>query len=210
MGGSGSGRQPGKRSMGNMNPLDIRRLHRAGLLTPGRVFSWQWRVCGREVASIQIRSEVGRVILDYQYPSHDGGWHKMEYPVHLEWTDCTLGGRRVWFQCLCGRRVAILYSGRKFACRHCHNLAYECQRETYDDRAMRRADKIRVRLGWRAGIANPIGSKPKGMHWRTYLRLMNEYNTFANVSWAGTAERLGLLHRRLDDLELALSSRPNP
>lgn len=200
MGGTGSGRRGGKRSTENMNPLDIRRLRRAGLLTPGRVFSWQWSVCGREVASIQIRSEAELVILDYQNRSYGGEWQKMEYPVYLEWTACTLGGQRVWFQCPadgCGRRVAILYGGRVFACRHCQKLAYESQRETYDDRACRRADNIRRRLGWCAGIANPVGGKPKGMHWRTYLRLMTEYNDFANASWAGMAERLGLMNRRL-------------
>ena len=58
-----------------------------------------------------------------------------------------------------------------FACRHCQKCVYECQRETYDDREMRRADNIRKKLGWTAGIANLAGGKPKGMHWRTYERL---------------------------------------
>ena len=110
------------------------------------------------------------------------------------------GGRRPWFLCPkegCGRRVAILFGGSIFACRHCHKLAYECQRETNDDRAMRRADTIRRRLGWRPGIANPTGWKPKGMHWRTYLRFLEEYNAFAQASWSGIAEQLGLVSRRL-------------
>ena len=209
MGGTGSGRRGGKRSTENMNPLDIRRLRRAGLLTPGRVFSWQWSVCGREVASIQIRSEAELVILDYQNRSYGGEWQKMEYPVYLEWTACTLGGRRVWVLCPangCGRRVALLYLGGAgiFACRHCSRLAYACQREAADNRAMRRADNIRERLGWQAGIANPSGGKPKGMHWRTFERLTAEHDAFVGVSLAGMAARLNLMERRLDGMGAAL------
>ena len=200
----GSGRgQRGKSTTGDRRPLDIRRLHRAGLLAPGRVFGWQWTACGRKVASIQMRSEAGRLILNYRTRSRSGEWQPMEYPVYLEWTNCTLGGRRPWFLCPtkgCGRRVAVLFGGSIFACRHCQELVYECQRETDDDRAARRADTIRRRLGWGAGIANPEGGKPKGMHWRTFVRLKAEYSAYANTAWAGMAERLGLLNRRLPGL----------
>ncbi len=34
-----------------------------------------------------------------------------------------------------------------------------------------RADTIRKRLGWGAGILNGNGGKPKGMHWATFERL---------------------------------------
>jgi hypothetical protein len=61
---------------------------------------------------------------------------------------------------------------------------------------MRRADTIRQRLGWKAGIANPAGGKPKGMHWRTYERLKAKHDTFAYTSWAGMAERLALMKLR--------------
>ena len=81
----------------------------------------------------------------------------MEYPVYLEWT-------------------GLHFGGSIFACRHRYKLAYQCQRETDDDRAMWRADTIRRRLGWEAGIANPEGDKPKGMHWRTFERLKAEHD----------------------------------
>ena len=203
MGGMGSGRryQGGKSTTSDMRALDIRKLQRDGLLTPGRAFGWHWMVNGEEVASIQMRTDVDRVILNYRSRSNGGEWQPMEYPVRLEWTGCNLGGRRAWFLCPgqgCGRRVAILYGGSVFACRHCHKLNYLCQRETDGDRAMRRADTIRRRLGWGAGIANPPGDKPKGMHWQTYLRLIAEYQTFARTSWADTAQRLGLFEDRLE------------
>ena len=91
----------------------------------------------------------------YRHNSGGSDWQPMDYPVRLDWTDCTLGGRRAWLLCPergCGRRVALLYIGGSgiFACRHCYKLAYASQRETPDDRAVRRADRIRDRLGWEA------------------------------------------------------------
>jgi hypothetical protein len=35
------------------------------------------------------------------------------------------------------------------------------------------------------------------MHWSTFNRMKAKYDAFANASWAGTAERLGLMNRRL-------------
>ena len=119
-------------------------------------------------------------------------WKDELYPVRLDWSPCTYGGRRAWFLCLaagCGRRVAILYRGGIFACRHCYRLAYPCQREIDDDRAARRADTIRRRLGWEPGILNDEGGKPKGMHWRTFERLHAEQNDFVNASLAGLVQR---------------------
>ncbi len=195
MGGYGSGRRWGKNTTSDMRPLDIRRLQRDGLLTPGRASGWHWTVDGKEVSSIQMRAEADRVILNYRSRSNSGEWRPVEYPVYLEWMPCNLGGRRAWFRCPaqgCGRRVAVLFGGSIFACRHCHKLAYACQRETDDDRAARRADTIRRRLGWKPGILNPLGWKPKGMHWRTFERLKAEHDAYANASLMGIARRLGL------------------
>ena len=208
MGGWGSGRgQRGKDTTSDYRALDVRRLQRDGLLSPGRLFGWNWTLDGETVASIQVRAETDRIVLNYRHKSGGSDWQPMDYPVRLDWTNCTLGGRRAWLLCPargCGRRVALLYIGGAgiFACRHCYKLAYQCQRETDDDRAMRRADNIRRRLGWEAGIANPEGDKPKGMHWRTFERLKAEHDAFANASWAGMAERLGLMSRRLTGLGL--------
>ena len=203
MGGMGSGRryQGGKSTTSDMRALDVRRLQRDGLLTPGRAFGWNWSRNGETIASIQMRTEEDRVILNYRSRSNGDEWKAMEYPVRLEWTDCTLGGQRAWFLCPaqgCGRRVAILYGGSVFACRHCHKLNYQCQRETNDDRAARRADKIRERLKWDAGILNGNGRKPKGMHWRTFERLRAEHDAFVSASLAGMAKRLGLFENRLE------------
>src|SRR3981081_1806868 len=73
-----------------------------------------------------------------------------------------------WFICPavgCGRRVEILYGGGIFACRHCYRLAYASSREDVCDRAARRADRLRARLGWEPGILNGNGGQPKWMGW---------------------------------------------
>lgn len=75
MGGRGSGRTKGyagKSSTEDSQPLDIRRLQRAGVLTPGRTTNWQWTVNGRVYASITIRAEVGNISLAYSYTAHGG------------------------------------------------------------------------------------------------------------------------------------------
>jgi len=209
MGGIGSGRryQGGKDTTEDSLPLDIRKLQRAGLLTPGGSFGWQWTVNDRPVANIRVRVEVERVILVYRYRRRgDVDWQDVEQPIRLDRTACNYGGMRCWWRCpACGLRVAILYGpGQHYACRHCWKLAYSCQRETADDRAARGADRIRRRLGWHVGILNPKGWKPKGMHWQTFARLTAEHDAFVGASLAKMAERLGRidrsLSRMLDDL----------
>jgi hypothetical protein len=93
MGGFGSGRgQSGKDTTSDYRALDVRRLQRDGLLTPGRSFGWNWTRDGETVASIQVRAEADRVILNYRHKSGGSDWQPMDYPVQLEWTPCTWAG----------------------------------------------------------------------------------------------------------------------
>lgn len=118
----------------------------------------------------------------------------------MTWTPCNYGGQRAWWICPavgCGRRVALLYGGKVYACRHCHRLAYSTQRERSHDRACSMADKLRDRLGWQAGILNDHGGKPKGMHWQTFQRLQARHDDLVNQSLAGMAAKLGILRGRL-------------
>jgi hypothetical protein len=195
MGGTGSGQS---RSGGtgdtteNYRSIDVRRWKRDGLLTPGQAFGWNWSRQGEVVASIRVRTEEDRITLIYRHRNRgEEKWQDKSYPVYLDWSECHLGGQRPWFLCPargCGRRVAILYGGGIFACRHCHQLAYPSQRETSYDRAARQADKLRQRLGWKTGIFNPKGfKKPKGMHWSTFERLNAKHDAFAKKSLVGIA-----------------------
>jgi len=93
-----------------------------------------------------------------------------------------------------------VYGGSIYACRRCHQLAYKSQRETADDRATRRANKLRERLGWEAGILNGEGGKPKGMHWATFERFKARHDVAVYRSLQGLADRLGLLDGRLSGI----------
>lgn len=211
MGGIGSGRQHQyvKDTAEDSRPLDIRKLNRSGLLIPGGAFGWQWTIGGKAAADIQIKVGVERVVLAYRFRLRgNSDWQDVEQSVNLDYTACTYGGKRIWWLCpSCDRRVAVLYGpGKHYACRHCSNLVYTCQRESDDDRAARRANKIRRKLGWQVGILNPTGEKPKGMHYSTYQRLTHQHNIFAGVSLDGIMERMGLINTKLgrvdEDLNL--------
>ncbi|WP_135506345.1 hypothetical protein [Roseovarius aestuariivivens] len=192
MGGIGSGRHwhwDAKSTVADYRSIDVRRWAREGLLTPGRRFSWQWSIDDEKVASITVQAEHGQVRLIYRSRDHGDEWESHDYPVRLLSQQCHYGGHREWFACPargCGRRVAKLYGGRIFACRHCYLLAYPSQREAGFQRAQRRADKIRERLGWEPGCDN-WGEKPKGMHWRTYHKLIGELQAWERQSELGLA-----------------------
>lgn len=194
MGGYGSGRNNGYSCTDDYRSIDIRRWQRDGEIVPGNYLNWNWTVNGKSVASIGVKVETGQVRLIYKYQKNEDDWESLDYPVLLHTTHCHYGGERYWFICPaldCGRRAAILYlAGKYFACRHCYHLAYQCQREDSSDRLMRKADKIRVKLKWAPGIANPNGTKPKGMHWKTFDRLQAKQNSYALQSMEGTLAKL--------------------
>lgn len=195
MGGFGSGRKSVKQTTDDMWRLDVRCLARGGYLKPGMAFGWQWQSSGETIASINLTVEVGRVWLRYKQRERGEAWQDMCYPVSLDMTPCHMGGERVWWRCPtlgCGRRAAVLYGGRMYACRHCLRLAYRCQREEDHDRATRRADTLRDRLGWSAGILSGSGVKPKGMHSRTFQKLCEEHNEYVNCVLAGVSRRFRL------------------
>jgi hypothetical protein len=204
MGGTGSGRHwhcGAKETTEDYRSIDVRRWKRDGMLTPGQSFGWQWSRHGEVVASIRVRTETDRVVLNYRHRSGGSDWKDESYPVSLDWTSCHIGGQRPWFLCPargCGQRVAILYGGGIFACRHCYQLAYPSQREAWDERAGRRADRIREKLGWEPGILNGSGLKPQGMHWNTFRRLEAQHDVLLEHSLAGLVEKLGLLTSALD------------
>ena len=183
MGGSGSGRRwhfGAKDTIDSYRSIDVRWLKREGMLSPGASRRITWSRHGEIVASINVRAELDRVILNYRHRSGGDEWKDESYPIRLTTTPCHMGGERHWFLCPargCGQRVAVLYGGRIFACRKCYQLAYPSQRENFGDRLARRANGIRNKMGWPVGIFNGCDlGKPKGMHWRTYERLCQEHD----------------------------------
>ncbi len=203
MGGFGSGRPSGygRDTVESCRSIDVNQLHKAGCLAPGWGGGWEWKRDGERVAWISMQAEEGRLVLSYNYRRNGGEWQSVEEPVPIVRVPCRFGGTRPYFICpgvvngvTCGRRVAKLYGpGRYFLCRHCYRLAHASQSEGAWDRALRRANTIRMRLGGDPGMAAPFPERPKGMWRRTYERLRDEgldAETRADEFFIIQAERL--------------------
>ena len=114
------------------------------------------------------------------------------YPIQLTKTSCNYGGHRYWWLCpKCSKRVSVLYCAGTYVCRHCLSVPYGSQLQQPIDRLFSRADAIRQRLGWQSGIAYGNGSKPKGMHSKTFDRLVNEHDRLTSKIWQQTLDKLG-------------------
>jgi hypothetical protein len=203
MGGYGSGRSGGRLTTENGLTLSLSKLLRDQLFRPGSVcyssIIWTNTTTGERVGSIgyeaHLGQESGRVRLHYTTTRWDGERRESDYWIQLATTAQPFGGRRWWFVCpRTGRRAAKLYlpnGAFTFASREAYRLAYRCQREAPHDRALRRAFKLRDKLGAKGGIGDYV-EKPKWMRRRTYERAMARIDKAEEVVDAHTAR---LLHR---------------
>ena len=183
MGGVLSGRQKdrARKTVECCCMLDVNQLSEKGCLRPGCSSVCRW-IVGNEIASINLRAEAGRLHLSYAVRGGDGEWEDMDETISIVYLRCRFGGSRAYFMCpgpgvgtYCGRRITKLHLSRRyFLCRHCNQLAYASQYEEPMQRALRRASKLRQRLGIDVGIAQRFPDKPKGMWARTYGRLLDE------------------------------------
>lgn len=98
--------------------------------------SIQWSMNGKSTGSIgcSIDQDNEFVRLFYTHTNrytHEETW--LDYRIALTTTPCNYGGLRYWFECpSCDKRIAVLYlpyNDKRFACRACHNLTYQNQKE---------------------------------------------------------------------------------
>lgn len=128
-----------------------------------------------------------RAVIDF---TMDGQERSQSVP--LTWTPCPYGGRRRWFLCpRCGRRVGKVYlpttmywAGERvnvFRCRHCFDLTYEQRqcRNLYWP-FLHRAERIADR--WFAEVTAGMIYRPRGQHWRTFNRRVDQYNALIKAS----------------------------
>jgi hypothetical protein len=202
MGGRGSGRwkNRARKTVESYRMLDINQLSEKGCLRPGWSSTCQW-IVGNDVASINLCAEAERLHLLYKVRVGDGEWEDMDETIPLVHTRCRFGGSRAYFICPgpqdgtdCGRRTAKLHlSSRYFLCRQCNQLPYASQYEQPWQRALRRANKLKQRLGIDVGIAGPVPEKPRGMWVRTYACLLDDIvraEILANETRANRIQRL--------------------
>jgi hypothetical protein len=200
MGGIGSGRRErwGKKTSTEEVPwIDIRYLRKQGILRPGYASRLTWSRRNGPIGSIFIRVARDHLRLMYHHQSRGEGQQTIEERVPLDQTPCNYGGERQWFLCPhCRKRVAILYCpSDRFLCRHCYGLPYASKNENHTDRMLRKVWKIRARLGGSDNLTIPILQKPKGMHWKTFDRLLTEEKKVTQVYWIKEAEKVGIISK---------------
>jgi hypothetical protein len=101
-----------------------------------------WTRDGEEVGRVWVRFEGNfsgiSAWIQYQaLVTRTGEKSDHHYAIGLASTKISWGGFHWWWICpKCGRRVGVLYNpntSQLFLCRSCHKLAYQSQRETYND-----------------------------------------------------------------------------
>jgi hypothetical protein len=164
-------RRNAKRTVDGVRDLDVRVVHRSGGLVPGARYQVTW-IGGWGGSPIALHT----VSRDLAVLAYGDGDDPIFEDVPLDWTSCHFGGERPWWHCpSCGRRCAILYliGSDPFRCRICASLTYTTSQRGDFIRTMRKSVKARKRLGWEIG--EPFPMKPRGMHLRTWKRLVAEY-----------------------------------
>jgi len=179
MGGSNSGswyRWNKKMTVEECRRLDIRYLKKIGHLHSGCSGVLNFSRGGESTGCISYQIYEGRLELSFRIREHGEEWEDIKQSIRITETPCNFGGVRKWLECPnCERRVTTLCQGHKYYfCRRCYNLTYSSCREHKIERITRKLNKIKMKLG-----ASPnsewFPEKPKGMHWRTYDKLYNEY-----------------------------------
>jgi hypothetical protein len=187
--------------------MDVNRLHREGRLRPGWAGGLRWTSEGGKVAAINLRAEADGIHLTYRVRVGDGEWKDVAEIVHIDRVPCRFGGARPYFICpgvanriTCGRRVTMLYGPWPcFLCRHCCGLAHASHSVGPWDRKLRRAEKIRQRLGGDPDMASPFPPKPKRMWRRTYERLREQALAAETAADEAFMRWIGPVSARIDN-----------
>jgi len=193
VGGQGSGewlRWGAKETTSSRLSIDIRNLQRKGALHTGVSGHLSWIIVGGEKVAIQFCVETDQIVFEYTIPNHEGKELSYQNVVDFDYSPCNFGGKRIWFICPeCETRVAIIYrSSQRFICRRCCGLVYTSQNESEVDRLMFKSKRIRAKLGGTGSLIDDFPPKPKGMHWRTYWRLLKEAMDAERPFWASMAK----------------------
>jgi hypothetical protein len=194
MGGRGSGGHNSKRKLRDVQcaRLDVHELARDGNLTLGKR-GWLFGTVWFEVAG---GPDAQRLVLEF--PVRSGSGERLD-PVRQTiccyWRRAHYGGRYLMFRCECGRSARVLYARYFydricfFNCRQCAGITYQSTMGHRWDRSARRIEKLRARLQWKAAGTEPI--RPRGMHQRTYRRILGElaYHEAVRKQRAGYARK---------------------
>lgn len=165
--------------------IDVCQFQKKGLLSPGIIATVSWDNGGTK-SSIVVHGGEDAVRLSYSWRRGDMPWTPHEECVRLDRLARPYGGTQAYFRCpKCSRRVRFLIQGDiRYLCRHCLDLVHASTRERESDRAMRKVNKLRQRIGAELGMEAAIGPKPKGMHQATFDRIFEDILAGEEIVWA--------------------------
>ncbi len=146
------------------NALDVRELHRAGLLA-GPWFTLRPSLRWPSIVTMRVARYRLQIGLRHQ---------SVPQSIEVSWTRCNYGGDRPWLHCpYCERRVMRLFKGfGGYCCRTCcGNPIYESQRRSTKARAYLQAYRLRQRLDGSRPVVDALPPRPLGMTRKTYERL---------------------------------------
>jgi hypothetical protein len=203
MGGYGSGGHNKRRAhLEGHRRISVASLRRHGLMRPGvySTFSWKdnW---DRPTGSIQIVGGADSVTFVYSVRANDtDSWRQIEEPVAFVRVPKPFGGQQVFFLCpRCGRRILELALGKeRFRCRSCLGIVHASSQEGPTDRAMRKANKLRKRLGAEPGLDSWY-RRPRHMRQTTFEKIdarIQAAEAEVNDAHIRLLGRLGRLEKR--------------
>jgi hypothetical protein len=197
MGGIGSGewiRWNNRPVIEEFRRIDIRYFKQAGLLQEGCTGLLSWSIQGETTGAVNFQMKQEFLLLNYRSRKNDQAWRNINTRVEFDRTHCHYGGERKWFLCpqCCRRALILCLVGDHFLCRLCAKSPYGSQRETVMDRKARKARKIRKQLGVEMDLERPIFDfdRPKGMHQRTFKRLVENENIAQRIYSAHFNEKV--------------------
>jgi hypothetical protein len=195
MGGSGSGRQGGKPTIGRTRSYELTvRLLRDFLKIGRSGFRMMFRSDCDEVVVvglIEVLDSAPHIWM--QHFTRCEPREPVNYRISLVSTSPYGGGLRWWFLCPhTGRRAAKLYlplGGRQFLSREGSGLVHDTRQMSRVDLLSRRVTRIAGRLGVPDGDFFEPPEKPPRMRWSTYDGLVDEWYQARNAYWGALDRR---------------------
>lgn len=172
MGGFGSGKVRRRGNLYHSKEINIRYLKKNGYLSSNQPQVLGWRRDGKITGSVCVSFTENQIQIDWKQKEGDQEWEDKQASISIEKTACRFGGTQPWFICpTCHRKVINLYlhSKGQWSCRQCADLFYPSENESKLDRQRRKVDRLKSKL------REDYWIKPKGMHQKTFDRLLNQY-----------------------------------
>jgi hypothetical protein len=175
VGGYGSGGHNRRRGyLEGYRRICVSYLRRHDLMRPGVYSTLSWTNSrGEATGSMQVIGAKDFVTLIYSVRGSDQeAWRQVEERVALAHISKPFGGQQAYLTCpSCARRVMELILGKeRFRCRMCLGLVHTSSQESSTNRAMRKANKLKNKLGAEPGL-DSFYRRPRHMRRLSFARI---------------------------------------